>query len=65
MGSYTHKKKLKPVAKCKPKNQLKRMLGLSRPPKDVLSYAGAMKLNELWISYIKKIINFDDLRKRG
>lgn len=65
LGNYTHKKKPKPVDKCKPKNQLKRILGLCRPPKNVLSYADAMKLNELWMSYMKKIVNFDDLRNRG
>lgn len=65
MGNYTHKKKPKPVDKTKPKNQLKRLLGLRCPPKDILSYAAAMKFNELWISYMKKIINFDDLHKKG
>ncbi|XP_025408283.1 ribonuclease P protein subunit p29 [Sipha flava] len=65
LGNYTHKKKSKSVDNCKQNNQLKRILGLSRPPKNVLSYLDAMKLNELWVSYIKKIINFDDLRKRG
>ncbi|NP_001280415.1 ribonuclease P protein subunit p29 [Acyrthosiphon pisum] len=65
LGNYTHKKKPKPVDKCKPKNQLKRILGLNHPPKNVLSYTDAMKLNELWMSYMKKIVNFDDLRKRG
>lgn len=59
------KKKPKPVSKCKTKNQLKRILGLNCPPKDVLSYADAMKLNELWMSYMKKVVNFDNLCKRG
>ncbi|VVC31724.1 Ribonuclease P/MRP, subunit p29,Rof/RNase P-like [Cinara cedri] len=65
LGNYTHKKKQKSVEKCKSKNQLKRILGLCRPPKDVLTYANAIQLNKLWMSYIKKVINFDDLRKRG
>lgn len=65
LGNFTHKKKPKAVDKSKPKNQLKRILGLYHPPRDVLSYADAMKLNELWTSYIKKVFNFDDLRKRG
>jgi len=65
LGNYTHKKKRKRVDECKTKNQLKRVLGLNCPPKDVLSYVDAMKLNELWTSYMKKIVNFEDLRKRG
>lgn len=65
MGSYTNKKRPKPVDKCKTKNQLKRILRLNRPPKDILSYVDVLKLNELWVSYIRKIVNFDDLRKRG
>lgn len=65
MSNYTPKKKPKPVDKYKPKNQLKRILGLCRPPKDVILYANAMKLNELWMSYMKKIVNFPDLRNKG
>lgn len=65
MGNYTHKKKPKPIDKSKPKNQLKQLLGLNRPPKDVLSYADAMKLNELWMSYMKKVVNFDELCNKG
>ncbi|XP_050419797.1 ribonuclease P protein subunit p29 [Adelges cooleyi] len=57
--------KLHHTGQSKPKNQLKRVLGINRPPKDVLSYDDAMKLNKLWLSYMKTVINLEDLVSRG
>ncbi|XP_050537698.1 ribonuclease P protein subunit p29 isoform X2 [Daktulosphaira vitifoliae] len=65
LGNYSHKKKSVIKFNSNTKNQLKHVLGLNKPPKDVLSYRDALKLNELWISYIKHVINFKDLQARG